>query len=90
MSLFCGKKCECKNRCKSWFQHDVNLLDGCISACKSGDTDLPSPEAYIQNYAPWYAIQQQEKEAADLKLGPYMAVAGIMIVGLIVYYLRLK
>ncbi|MEZ4991897.1 MAG: hypothetical protein R2824_15860 [Saprospiraceae bacterium] len=39
MSLFCGKKCECKRRCKSWFGLQPDLERACKNACK-GNTGL--------------------------------------------------
>lgn len=38
MGLFCGKKCECKRRCKSWFSGMPSLEDACKNACKSNKT----------------------------------------------------
>lgn len=35
MGLFCGKKCECKRRCKSWFGLQPDLEKACKNACKS-------------------------------------------------------
>ena len=39
MGLFCGKTCQCKRRCKSWFSGTDSLLDACKAACK-GDNSL--------------------------------------------------
>lgn len=35
MGLFCGKKCECKRRCKSWYGLQPDLEKACKNACKS-------------------------------------------------------
>ena len=39
MGLFCGKKCECKRRCRSWFGMQPDLERACENACK-GNTGL--------------------------------------------------
>jgi hypothetical protein len=36
---FCGKKCECKRRCKGYFPEQPDLERGCKNACK-GNSDL--------------------------------------------------
>lgn len=35
MGLFCGKKCQCKRRCKSYFPGIPTLEDACKKACDS-------------------------------------------------------
>ncbi len=35
MDLFCGKKCRCKQNCKSWFGLQPDLERACVNACKS-------------------------------------------------------
>lgn len=35
MGLFCGKKCQCKRRCKSYFPGVPTLEDACKKACDS-------------------------------------------------------
>lgn len=37
MSLFCGKKCKCKRRCKGWFGLMPDLERACKNACKTQD-----------------------------------------------------
>jgi hypothetical protein len=34
MGLFCGDKCQCKRRCKSWFSGMPSMEDACKNACK--------------------------------------------------------
>lgn len=33
MGLFCGRKCECRRRCKSYFSDTPDLERGCSKAC---------------------------------------------------------
>ena len=35
MGLFCGKKCECKRRCKGWFGPMPDIERSCKKACSS-------------------------------------------------------
>lgn len=35
MGLFCGKKCECKRRCKGWFGAMPDIERQCKNACKT-------------------------------------------------------
>lgn len=37
MGLFCGKKCKCRRRCKSWFSLMPEVERGCRKRCGSGD-----------------------------------------------------
>lgn len=38
MGLFCGKKCQCKRDCKSWFSGMPSLVKSCKNACKGNKT----------------------------------------------------
>jgi hypothetical protein len=42
MGLFCGKKCECKRKCKSWFSTNSELQKGCRKACKEQPNTIKS------------------------------------------------
>ena len=37
MSLFCGKRCQCKRRCKSWYGLQPDLEKACKNACKGNE-----------------------------------------------------
>jgi len=45
MGLLCGRKCECRRRCKSYFSDMPDVERGCIKAC-SDNRDL-SREDYL-------------------------------------------
>lgn len=48
-TLFCGKECQCKNRCEGFFPQSKELQKGCKNACRSG-YDVQSREDYLLNF----------------------------------------
>lgn len=57
MSFLCGKTCECKKRCSSWFPNSKDYREGCQDACK-GNPNINSAQEYLNTTA----IGQQQNQ----------------------------